>query len=86
MTKHKTKTSDGMSILNSIAGNDPEMQALIDEETENLRIAKNIYELRTKAGLSQAELAKRIGTTQSVISRLAACRTSAKTVFWKFFE
>jgi ribosome-binding protein aMBF1 (putative translation factor) len=70
MTKRTRKTSDGMTILDSIAGKDPEMQALIDEETENLRIAKHICELRTKAGLSQAELAKRIGTTQSVISRL----------------
>ncbi len=68
--KRTKKTSDGMAILNAIAGPDPEMQALIAEEAENLRIAKTIYELRTKAGLSQAELAKRIGTTQSVISRL----------------
>jgi transcriptional regulator with XRE-family HTH domain len=29
-----------------------------------------IYELRTGAGLSQRELAERMGTTQSVISRL----------------
>jgi transcriptional regulator with XRE-family HTH domain len=59
MNKRTKKTSDGMAILDAIK-----------EEAENLRIAKNIYELRNKAGLSQAELAKRIGTTQSVISRL----------------
>jgi ribosome-binding protein aMBF1 (putative translation factor) len=70
MTKRTKKTSDGTAILDAITGQDPEMQALIEEEAENLRIAKNIYELRTQAGLSQAELAKRIGTTQSVISRL----------------
>ena len=33
-------------------------------------IARKIYELRTKAKLSQAELAGKVGTTQSVISRL----------------
>ena len=70
MTKRTKKTSDGTAILDAITGQDPEMQALVEEEAENLRIAKNIYELRTKAGLSQAELAKRIGTTQSAISRL----------------
>ena len=70
MSKRTKKTSDGVAILDAITGDDPEMQALIAEEAENLRMAKNIYELRTKAGLSQAELAKRIGTTQSVISRL----------------
>ena len=68
--KRTKKTSGGMTILEAITGRDPEMQVLIAEETENLRIAKTIYELRTKAGFSQAELAKRIGTTQSVISRL----------------
>ena len=70
MNKRTKKTSDGMAILDAITGQDPKMRALIEEEAENLRIAKNIYELRNKAGLSQAELAKRIGTTQSVISRL----------------
>jgi ribosome-binding protein aMBF1 (putative translation factor) len=68
--KRTKKTSDGTAILDAIAGQCPDMQALIAEEAEDLRIAKKIYELRTKAGLSQAELAKRIGTTQSVISRL----------------
>ena len=29
-----------------------------------------IYELRMEAGLTQKELAKRVGTTQSVISRI----------------
>ena len=70
MSKRAKRTSDGMVILDAITGDDPKLQALIAEEAENLRIAKNIYELRNKAGLSQAELAKRIGTTQSVISRL----------------
>jgi ribosome-binding protein aMBF1 (putative translation factor) len=70
MTKRTKKTNDGMALLDAITGNDPKMQALISEEAENLRIAKNIYELRTKAGISQTDLAKRIGTTQSVVSRL----------------
>src|ERR1043166_6821405 len=70
MNKRTKKTSDGVAILDAITGQDSEIRALIEEEAENLRIAKNICELRTKANLSQAELAKRIGTTQSVISRL----------------
>jgi predicted transcriptional regulator len=70
MKKRTKKTSDGMAILDAITGQNSKMQALIEEEAESLRIAKNIYDLRTKARLSQIELAKRIGTTQSVISRL----------------
>jgi ribosome-binding protein aMBF1 (putative translation factor) len=34
------------------------------------RVVQLIYAARTKAGLSQADLAERIGTKQSVISRL----------------
>jgi transcriptional regulator with XRE-family HTH domain len=35
-----------------------------------LALGQLIYDLRTEAGLSQRELAERMGTTQSVISRL----------------
>ncbi len=70
MTRRSKKTSDALKILESMEGNDPKLKALIAQETVNLQIARKIYEIRTKAGLSQAELAKRIGITQSVISRL----------------
>jgi transcriptional regulator with XRE-family HTH domain len=53
-----------------MTGNTPEMADLIEQEQANLDIARKIYELRTKAKLSQAKLAKKVGTTQSVISRL----------------
>jgi transcriptional regulator with XRE-family HTH domain len=43
---------------------------LIQQEQANLDIARKIYEMRTAAGLSQAALARKVGTTQSVISRL----------------
>jgi len=56
--------------MDSLTGNSPEMVDLIELERANLDIARKIHELRTKANLSQAELAKRVGTTQSVISRL----------------
>jgi transcriptional regulator with XRE-family HTH domain len=37
---------------------------------EQLALGQLIYDLRTAAGLSQGKLAERMGTTQSVISRL----------------
>ena len=37
---------------------------------KDLALGQLIYDLRTKAGLSQRALAERMGTTQSVISRL----------------
>lgn len=40
------------------------------EVEHDLALRQHIYDLRTGAGLSQRELAERMGTTQSVISRL----------------
>lgn len=37
---------------------------------QDLALGQLIYDLRSAAGLSQRELAERMGTTQSVISRL----------------
>ncbi len=37
---------------------------------QDFSLAQMIYVLRTEVGLSQRELAERMGTTQSVISRL----------------
>lgn len=37
---------------------------------QDLALGQLIYDLRTEAGLSQRGLAERMGTTQSVISRL----------------
>lgn len=64
------KTKSAMDILNKRIGNDLELQRMVAEETVNARVAQEIYDLRTRAGLTQEELAKRVGTTQPVIARL----------------
>jgi transcriptional regulator with XRE-family HTH domain len=46
------------------------MRALIEQERTNLAVAAQIYEARRAAGLSQKQLAVKVGTTQSVIARL----------------
>lgn len=68
--KNQKRTSDALAILDKLTGNSPEMAELLEQERANLDIARKIYELRTRARLSQAQLAKKVGTTQSVISRL----------------
>ena len=50
--------------------NNPKRLASLETERANLDIACNIYDLRTKAGLSQRELAKRVGTSAANICRL----------------
>ncbi|NQT01637.1 MAG: XRE family transcriptional regulator [Planctomycetes bacterium] len=67
----KKMTTNAVKILHNIfIKDDPKRLASLKEEREKLDIAGQIYNLRTQAGLSQAQLAKLVGTTQSVISRL----------------
>jgi len=52
-----------------IAG-DPEHEEAIEQALFDTEVASKVYDLRTKAGLSQRALAKKVGTTASVICRL----------------
>src|SRR6266850_7397678 len=71
MSKRKRhRTSDALKLLDQLTGNDARITELIEQERANLDVARKIYELRTRARLSQARLARKVGTTQSVISRL----------------
>jgi len=49
---------------------DPEFAEAIEVESLNAEIAMMVYEARTRARLTQRQLADRIGTQQSVISRI----------------
>lgn len=66
----KARQPDALKIIDRITGADPELREMIIEEKLNAQIAHMIYQARTKAGLTQKELAKRIGTQQPVIARL----------------
>jgi DNA-binding XRE family transcriptional regulator len=72
MRNQKThrRTSDALALVDQLTGKSREIAELLEHEQSNLDIARKIYELRMKAKLSQAELAKKVGTTQSAISRL----------------
>ncbi len=65
------KTTNGVRILHHrYVGEDVQRKASLARERVNAEVARTIYELREQAGLSQKELADRVDTTQSVISRL----------------
>ena len=65
------KTSGTFDMLHRrYIGENAARQASFEAERLNAEVAKTIYELRKKAGLTQKELAQMVGTTQSVISRL----------------
>src|SRR3989442_15699606 len=48
----------------------PDRRADLEEARANDAVARKIYELRSKAGLTQRQLAKLVGTTASVICLL----------------
>ncbi len=68
--KPKSRT-DAVEILHRryYAGR-PQRLIALEEARANAEIARKIYALREKAGLTQQQLAKLVGTTASVICRL----------------
>src|SRR5947209_3159652 len=68
MTKKRSRNF-GDVIRAKLAAN-PELAKAVAEESFNADIARQVYNLRTKASLTQKALADRIGTRQSVISRI----------------
>ena len=57
-------------MIDDFIGEDEELREMVRQEVLNAEIGQLIYDARTKAGLTQKQLANRLGTTQSVISRL----------------
>jgi ribosome-binding protein aMBF1 (putative translation factor) len=71
MAAKKTFDSEALQYtFEKYIGNNREQVAAYEQESANIDVAKLIYNLRTRAGLSQRELAKKVDTTASVICRL----------------
>ena len=71
MAGRSRATGDGLDILHQrFYRGRPNRLRNLEEGRANEEIARKIRELRTAAGLTQAQLAKLIGTTGSVICRL----------------
>src|SRR3954471_12038374 len=65
------QTEDAVDILHRrFFEGKPEMLALLEQERVNTEVAQKVHDLRTAAGLTQQELAERVGTKPSVICRL----------------
>jgi ribosome-binding protein aMBF1 (putative translation factor) len=65
-----TKTSDAIKIIDQLTSGNSELEAIVAEASINAEVAQLIYEARTKAGLTQKQLAELVGTKQPVIARL----------------
>jgi ribosome-binding protein aMBF1 (putative translation factor) len=58
---------------------DPEVKREFDALEQEFAIASELIRARARAGLSQAELAERMGTSQSAIARLESGQTLPST-------
>jgi transcriptional regulator with XRE-family HTH domain len=70
MAEGRFKSRGLQALHDQFIGDDPERIASFEGAVADASIAQSIYDLRTEAGLSQRELAARVGTTASVICRL----------------
>ena len=64
------RTKDAVKIIDRLTGSSSTVRRRIANARTNLEVAQMIYDARTKAGLSQRQLAELIGSKQSVIARL----------------
>ncbi|HEY3412128.1 MAG TPA: XRE family transcriptional regulator [Armatimonadota bacterium] len=71
MKSGRDTTTDAVEILRRRYFNgDRDFETDIEAARASAEIARRIYDLRTEAGLTQQALAKLVGTSASVISRL----------------
>ena len=70
MAKKRKNTSNGVEILRRRHFSTKESKTDLEDARAGAEIARRIYKLRTEAGLTQSELAKLVGTSRPVISRL----------------
>jgi ribosome-binding protein aMBF1 (putative translation factor) len=70
-TRKNVKATDFDDYLKEKLKN-PEFKKWYDYYGKQLEVAFSVHQLRKKRGLSQAQLAKKIGTTQSNVARLEA--------------
>lgn len=66
----KRKTTDAIAIIDRRFFRNRKARAELEEARAGAEIARAIYALRADAGLTQAELARLVGTSRPVISRL----------------
>lgn len=74
-----TKTIDARVIHDKHMAESPAYRAAYDALEEEFALVNGMIQARARADLSQAEVAKRMGTTESAISRLESGRSKPST-------
>ena len=68
-----------VSDLHKKWSSNPEYKAAYEALGLEFELARSVIEARSRAGLTQEELARRMGTTQSAIARLESGRVRPST-------
>ena len=79
-TKRRFKSAAVQELYEELVGDDAAAQEEFEEGLVNIEAAQLLYDMRGKAGLSQRELARRVGTTASAINRLESADYDGHTV------
>ena len=64
------RSVDAADHLADVIGDDPEAQLLVSQERLRVRLTDGMRQVRQLAGLTQADLAARMGISQGRVSRL----------------
>ena len=81
MSKNKRFKSEALQYAyEQIVGDDPKREADIEQEIVNVEAAQLIHDMRIRAGLSQRELARKVGTSASAINRLESADYDGHTL------
>jgi ribosome-binding protein aMBF1 (putative translation factor) len=80
LTKRKFKSAAVQELYDELIGDDVVAQEEFEEGLMNFEAAQLIHDMRTKAGLSQRELARKVGTSASAINRLESADYQGHTI------
>ncbi len=70
MSENKRTTADAVEIIDRRFGGGEGWDREVAEESLKMNVGQLVHDLRVESGLSQKGLAARVGTSQSVISRV----------------
>jgi DNA-binding XRE family transcriptional regulator len=73
--------SDFRDFLSENLKNDPEFRKIWEENEERRELVKKIIALRIKENITQKDLAQKVGTNQSAISRFESGRYNPSVDF-----
>jgi DNA-binding XRE family transcriptional regulator len=68
--KHRFESEGLQHLYDRYVGSDRKKRTALERELAGVDVARKLYELRKAAHLTQAQLATKVGTSTSVISRL----------------